>query len=75
MSVDDKRLELVGEGLLTVVEACAFLRVSRSWLYSAMEAGLVSYVRLAEDGRRGARRIPKRALVELAARLLVGREN
>jgi excisionase family DNA binding protein len=64
-------IALVGEGLMTVREACQFLRVSRSWLYAAMERGLISYVRFAQDGRRASRRIPKRSLVELAAQFLV----
>ena len=58
---------LVGDGLLTVSEAIAFLRLSRSTLYSLMDAGDLAYVRI---GR--ARRIPRRAVVDLAAAHLKG---
>jgi excisionase family DNA binding protein len=57
--------ETVEGGLMTVKGAVEFLCVSRSWLYGAMDRGELAYVRL---GR--ARRIPKRALIELAARHL-----
>ncbi len=58
---------LVRDGLLTVPEAITFLRLSRSMLYSLMDAGELAYIRI---GR--ARRIPKRALVDLAATHLKG---
>jgi len=58
---------LVGEGLVTVAQACRFLAVSRSFLYGAMERGEIAYCRL---GR--ARRIPVRALMEYAAKRLQG---
>ncbi len=58
---------LVGDGLLTVSEAIAFLRLCRSTLYTLMDAGELAYVRI---GR--ARRIPKRALIVLAAAHLNG---
>lgn len=57
---------LVADGLLTVREAEAFIRLKRSTLYRLMDAGRLPYVKLG-----GARRIPRRALVELAARHLV----
>jgi len=59
--------QVVAEGLLTVPEAASFLSVSRSKLYEMMDRGLLPYVKL---GR--ARRIPRRALVELAAGELRG---
>ena len=58
---------LVGDGLLTVSEAIAFLRLSRSTLYTLMDAGELAYVRI---GR--ARRIPRQALIKLAAAHLNG---
>lgn len=58
---------LVGDGLLTVPEAIAFLRLSRSTLYSLMDIGELAYIRI---GR--ARRIPRKALVNLAATHLKG---
>lgn len=53
---------LVSEGLLSVSDAAEFLQISRAKLYLLMEAGQLHYVKL---GR--ARRIPRRALVMLAA--------
>ena len=58
---------LVGDGLLTVSEATAFLRLSRSTLYTLMDQGELAFVRI---GR--ARRIPRRALIVLAAAHLNG---
>ncbi len=58
---------LVADGLLTVAEGAAFLRVSRSRLYNLMDEGALSYVKLGRS-----RRIPRRALVELAAGNLCG---
>jgi excisionase family DNA binding protein len=59
--------DILAEGLMTVMEAVAFLRISRSWLYQAMDAGHLPFVRL---GRT--RRIPRRAILELAAANLRG---
>ncbi len=64
---NDDRVELVQDGLMTIAEAMAFSRLSRTTLYGLMETGRLSYTKL---GR--ARRIPKRALVELAASNLRG---
>ncbi len=58
---------LVEDGLLKVSEAAAFLRLSRSSLYTLMEQGELPFVKLGRS-----RRIPKRAIVELAARGLRG---
>jgi excisionase family DNA binding protein len=63
----DESANLVSDGLMTVAEAVAFLRLSRTTLYGLMDTGRLAYVRV---GR--ARRIPRRALVELAATNLVG---
>jgi Helix-turn-helix domain len=57
---------LVEDGLLTVGEAQEFSRLSRSDLYARMGRGELAYCKL---GKR--RLIPRRALVELAARSLV----
>ncbi len=54
--------ELVADGLFTVAEAASFLRLSRSNLYVLMERGELAFVKLGRS-----RRIPRRALVELAA--------
>jgi excisionase family DNA binding protein len=66
-SVRDGPAELVSDGLVTVPEAAAFLRLSRSTLYALMERGDLPYVRIG-----AARRIPKRALVALASSHLTG---
>ncbi len=58
---------LVSDGLLTVADAAAFLRVSRSSVYALMDRGELAYVKLG-----AARRIPKRALIALAAAHLQG---
>lgn len=54
---------LVADGLLTIREAAAFLRVGRSTIYAMMDSGELPFAKL---GRRS-RRIPRRAVVELAA--------
>jgi hypothetical protein len=56
---------LVEGGLLTVQEAMAFIKKSRSWLYQEMDAGRLSF---AVIGRR--RYIPRLALVNFIARQL-----
>jgi excisionase family DNA binding protein len=62
---------LLDEGLRTVEEGQEFTRLSRATLYSLMERGALSYVKI---GRR--RLIPHRALIELAQRgLVVGSEQ
>ena len=63
----DTDAALVEDGLVTVSEAAAFLRLSRSNLYLLMERGELPFVKLGRS-----RRIPKRALIELAARGLRG---
>jgi excisionase family DNA binding protein len=65
--VTSGREGLVEDGLMTVGEAHDFSRLSRSELYARMERGELPYCKL---GRR--RLIPRRALVEMAARGLVG---
>lgn len=57
--------DLVSDGLVTVPEAAAFLRVSRSTIYVLMDRGDLPYVRIGS-----ARRIPKKALVTLASSCL-----
>ena len=63
----DHRGELVQDGLMTIREAIAFLRLGRSTLYGLMERGALPYACI------GCRRlIPRRALVDLAASHLRG---
>lgn len=58
---------VVEDGLLTTEEAAAFLGVRRSFLYKLMQTGELAFVKIGK-----ARRIPKRALIELAAANLQG---
>lgn len=57
---------LVQDGNITVAEACAFTRLSRSELYSLMSRGELSFVKI---GRR--RLLPRRAVLALMRRHLV----
>jgi excisionase family DNA binding protein len=68
MSEGIPRPDLVAEGLVTVKEAGQFLRLSVASVYGLMARGELPFVKLGRS-----RRIPRRALVELAARNLVGR--
>ena len=65
-----RQAALVEDGLLSIAAASQFYNISRSKLYELMDVGELAYVKL---GR--ARRIPKRALVECAARHLRGGWN
>jgi excisionase family DNA binding protein len=64
------RKKLVDDGLVRIAEAMEFLSLSRAKLYEMMDSGELSYVKF---GR--ARRIPRQALVELAARNLRGERS
>ncbi|GEM_PF-1975390 len=59
--------QLVSDGLMTVPEVAAFLRLSRSTVYALMEKGALPYVRIG-----AARRVPRRAVIDLAAANLRG---
>ncbi len=54
---------LQGEGMVTVAEAAAHLRVSRETVYTQMRAGALAFVKIGT-----ARRIPKDALRDFLAR-------
>ncbi len=58
---------LVADGLVSVREAALFLSVSRSKLYELMDNGELKFVKLGRS-----RRIPRRALIDLAASGLQG---
>ena len=62
-----ERAELVADGLLTIQEAALFLSISRSKLYELMDNGELTFVKLGRS-----RRIPRRALIDLAASGLQG---
>jgi excisionase family DNA binding protein len=69
----DDRESVVADGLMTVAECAAFLRLGRSTIYNLMDSGSLSYVRLSgREGRRAARRIPRKAVIALAAAHLNG---
>lgn len=59
--------EMLADGLMTVKEAASFLRLGISTIYEQMDAGRLGYCKV---GR--ARRIPKRAVIELAKAAYVG---
>ena len=61
------RRALVRDGLMTIKEAAEFLSVSRTKLYDLMNRGEISWRKI---GR--ARRVPRRAVEEFAARALRG---
>jgi excisionase family DNA binding protein len=64
--MEDKE-KLVDLGLMKVKDAAGFLGLSRSSIYAKMDTGELSFVKI---GR--ARRVPRRAVVEFAARRLTG---
>jgi excisionase family DNA binding protein len=57
---------LLSDGLMTVNEACEWLGFGRTRVYQLMSSGELVYVKIGNS-----RRVPKRALVELAAKGLV----
>ena len=63
-------LEIYQDGLMTVPEAVAFMRVSRSKIYNLMDSGQVPYAMI---GR--CRRLSKRALLEYLIKQTVRPSN
>ncbi len=68
MTNQEKACQEVAAGLMTTKEAAAFLGVSIAKLYGLMSTGKLAYVKL---GR--CRRVPKNALIALAAGHLISR--
>jgi len=68
---DDERRAIVSDGLLTVKDAQRFTGLRWAKLSHLMAERTLVYVRFVEDGRRAARRLPRRALVLFAAQHLV----
>jgi excisionase family DNA binding protein len=60
-------LEVVAEGMMTVAEVADALRLSRTTVYQLFETGQLAYCRFGRS-----RRIPKLAVLELAASKLTG---
>ena len=61
---------LLADGMETPKTAAAFLKISVAQVYRLMEDGELPFAKIGRS-----RRIPRRALVELAARSLVGRRQ
>jgi len=68
--MNKERLDLLSEGLLDVREAENFSGLKKSKLYNLMQTGELAYVKIGS-----ARRIPRKALVNLMAKNLVQREE
>lgn len=66
-SEEPKAPSIVSDGLMKIRDAAKFLGLSRSTLYKLMETGKLSYVKIETS-----RLVPRRAVVELAERSLVG---
>ena len=62
-----KKENLVEDGLVSLTNAMAFLSVGRSTLYELMDKGFLPYAKIGRS-----RRIPKRALIQLAQATLKG---
>lgn len=58
--------ELLCDGLERIGYAQQYLKLSRSGVYGLMDRGILAYVKIGRS-----RRIPRRALLDLAARGLV----
>ena len=69
MGEEAGKVRLVVDGLDTVGEAANFLKISRSFAYSLMDSGSLPFVKIGKS-----RRIPRRALIEFAARNLRSEE-
>lgn len=61
-------LETVGDGLLRVSEVAKFLGLARSTVYQLMDRGELRYAKILRT-----RRIPRRAVLDLAVRSLQGK--
>jgi excisionase family DNA binding protein len=57
---------LVQGGMIKVIQVARFLGISKSAVYNLMQRGELAYVKLGKS-----RRIPHRAVIELAMRCLV----
>jgi excisionase family DNA binding protein len=68
VSAPTEKMELVLDGLDRVGEVARFLKLSVSTIYGFMDRGELPYVKIGK-----ARRIPHKAVVELAANGLVSR--
>jgi excisionase family DNA binding protein len=67
MSIINEKVPITADGLMSVREAAEFLQVCVATVYNLCERGDLPYCKIAS-----ARRIPRRALIELAERNLIG---
>jgi excisionase family DNA binding protein len=67
---DAAALRLMADGLDTVPAAAKFLGISRTSLYGLMDRGMLEYVKIGRS-----RRIPHRAVLELAVRNLISSQS
>jgi excisionase family DNA binding protein len=65
-TLTERSAVLLADGVDTPKTAAAFLKISVAQVYRLMEMGALPYTKIGRS-----RRIPRRALVELAARHLV----
>jgi excisionase family DNA binding protein len=65
-ALTDRTAALLADGFDTPKSAAAFLKVSVAQVYRLMQVGKLPFTRIGRS-----RRIPRRALIELAARNLV----
>jgi excisionase family DNA binding protein len=63
----ERKQAIVADGLCSVPDAAQFTGLSRSTLYGLMDKGEIPFCKIGKN-----RRIPRAALVELAAKSLVG---
>jgi excisionase family DNA binding protein len=70
MAENEPAYKMVEDGLVTVKQASEFLNISIAGVYAAMGRGELAYVKLGRS-----RRVPRRALAELAAKNLVVRDQ
>jgi len=67
---DEKAQEVVEDGLMSVKQAASFLGLSVATVYSLMGRGELPFCKIGKS-----RRVPRRALVELAAAHLIDRRD
>jgi excisionase family DNA binding protein len=67
--MSEREQAVVSDGLVNVGEAARFLGMSRSSIYQMMDRGELRYAKLGRS-----RRIPKAALLVLAAKSMIGAE-
>lgn len=67
MMLENEEKGLLNDGLVTIKEAASFFNISRSQVYNYIDRGWLPTVKIAR-----LRRIPRQAMLKLAADHLVG---